>query len=200
METHDPMYSPSKSITMLLADVHAGRAETWDKIYELLYREIHTLARSKLWRSRYHTLTPTALINETWLKLSSATIKAENRNQLIALMAATMRSVLLDEAKRKLTEKRGGDTQTFSLSDGWDHGEESQLEQLVAIDTALNDLKKVMPRMARVVELRYFGGLQEQEIATVLEVTVRTVRRDWSAARVFLMKKIEGPDFKRIGI
>lgn len=183
--------SPAESITKLLTDMHAGQTDTWEKIYEILYKEIHALARSKLWRSRHHTLTPTALISETWLKLSGATIKAENRRQLIALMATTMRSVLLDEAKRKLTEKRGGDTQTFSLSDGWDHGEETQLEQLIAIDTALNDLHKLMPRMARVVELRYFGGLQEQEIADILEVTVRTVRRDWSSARLFLMKKIE---------
>lgn len=193
METQQHMASSIESITQLLADAHAGQTETWDKIYELLYKEIHALARSKLWRSRHQTLSPTALVNETWLKLSSVNIKAENRRQLVALMAATMRSVLLDEAKRKLAEKRGGDTNTVSLSDGWDHGEDSQLEHLISIDTALNDLQKTMPRMARVVELRYFGGLQEQEIANVLDVTVRTVRRDWSAARLFLMKQIESP-------
>lgn len=192
-DAHAPPATPgpaSESITQLLSRAHEGQFNVWDRIYDLIYKEMHSLARSQIWRSRHHTLTPTALINETWLKLFNADIKAENRKQLISLMASSMRSVLLDEAKRNLAEKRGGRTPPLSLSDGYDPGEESRLEQLIALDTALDDLCKAMPRLAQVVEYRYFGGLQETEVAKLLDINVRTVRRDWHTARMFLLKQL----------
>lgn len=177
------------AITRLLVDAQAGQAEVWNQIYTLLYEELHGLARSQLWRSQ-QTLSPTALINETWLKLAKANINAENRRQLIGLLISTMRSIVLDETKHKLAEKRGGGMRVFSLSDGWDNSEESRLEQLLELDAALKDLQYASPRMARVVEWRYFGGLAEDEIARLLDVTARTVRRDWNAARLFLMERL----------
>lgn len=101
-----------------------------------------------------------------------------------------MRSILLDEVKRKLADKRGGGAQVLSLSDGWDSGEDSRLEHLLALDTALNELQEAMPRLAQVVEWRYFGGLAEAEIAKLLDIHVRTVRRDWNAARLFLLERL----------
>ncbi|WP_407353745.1 ECF-type sigma factor [Luteimonas sp. R10] len=185
----------AESVTCLLIDVKSGEGETWNRIYTLLYRELHGLARSQLWQSPHHTLSPTALVNETWIKLASANINAENRRQLIGLVVSTMRSVLLDEAKRKLAKKRGGDMQVLSLSDGWDSdgeysGRECRLEHLVALDAALNELQEAMPRLAQVVEWRYFGGLGEEEIARLLGIHVRTVRRDWKTARQFLLQRL----------
>lgn len=179
------------SITRLLIDAKVGQTDVWDQIYTLLYRELYGLARSQLWRSSHQTISPTALINETWIKLAKANISAENRRQLVGLIVSTMRSVLLDEAKRKLAEKRGGGQQVLSLSDGWDSGEESRLEHLLALDIALNELREAMPRLAQVVEWRYFGGLGESEIAKLLDVHVRTVRRDWNAARLFLLERLD---------
>jgi RNA polymerase sigma factor (TIGR02999 family) len=176
-------------ITQLLSDAQAGQSAAWSQIYTRLYDELYGVARSQLWRAS-QTLSPTALINETWIKLARANINAENRRQLIGLIISTMRSVILDETKRKLAEKRGGDTQILSLSDGWDSSEENRLDQLLGLDNALRTLSDASPRLAQVVEWRYFGGLSEEEIARLLGVTVRTVRRDWSAARLFLLERL----------
>ncbi len=188
--SYETLQETAGSITRLLTDAKAGQAEVWNQIYTLLYRELHGLARSQLWRAPHQTLSPTALINETWIRLVKANVNAENRRQLIGLIISTMRSVLLDEAKRKLADKRGGGMQVLSLSDGWDSGEDSRLEHLLALDTALNELQQAMPRLAQVVEWRYFGGLGEAEIAKLLDVHVRTVRRDWNAARLFLLERL----------
>lgn len=178
------------AITHLLIDAQAGQSSAWNQIYTLLYRELHGLARSQLWRTSAQTLSPTALINETWIKLSKANINAENRRQLIGLVISTMRSIILDEAKRKLADKRGGGAQVLSLSDGWDSGEENRLEHLLELDTALRELQQASPRLAQVVEWRYFGGLAEDEIANLLGIHVRTVRRDWNTARLFLLERL----------
>lgn len=178
------------AVTELLVNAHSGQENAWNSIYSLLYRELYGQARSQLRRSPCQTLSPTALINETWLKLARVSVNAENRRQLISLCIATMRSVLLDEAKRKLAEKRGGGVRVLSLSDGWDEGKECRLEYLIALDAALVNLEKKMPRLAKVVEWRYFGGLSEEEISTLLDIHVRTVRRDWITARAFLLQQL----------
>lgn len=188
--SYEALEETAGSITRLLTDAKAGQSEAWNQIYTLLYRELHGLARSQLWRTPHQTLSPTALINETWIRLVRANVTAENRRQLIGLMISTMRSILLDEVKRKLADKRGGGAQVLSLSDGWDSGEDSRLEHLLALDTALNELQEAMPRLAQVVEWRYFGGLAEAEIAKLLDIHVRTVRRDWNAARLFLLERL----------
>lgn len=179
------------AVTQLLMDAHAGKANAWDQIYTLLYSDLHRLARSQLWRKSDQTLSPTALVSETWIKLSRAKINAESRRQLVALFVSAMRSVILDEVKRKMTEKRGAGVKVLSLSDGWDSGDADRMEQLVSLDAALTDLSQHMPRLARVVEWRYFGGLSEEEIANLLDVHVRTVRRDWQAARSFLLQRLD---------
>lgn len=185
-----PVQDTAGAVTRLLMDVHSGETSAWDKIYTLLYDDLHGLARSRLWRKPDQTLSPTALVSETWIKLSRSSINATSRRQLIALFVTAMRSVILDEVKSKMTEKRGAGVQVLSLSDGWDSGQADRLEQLVSLDAALTDLSEHMPRLARVVEWRYFGGLSEEEIAALLDVHVRTVRRDWQAARSFLLQRL----------
>lgn len=186
-----PVQDTAGAVTRLLMDVHSGQADAWNTIYTLLYDDLHRLARSQLWSKSGQTLSPTALVSETWIKLSRADINAASRRQLIALFVTAMRSVILDDVKRKMAEKRGAGVQLLSLSDGWDSGQTDRMEQLLGLDAALTDLSRYMPRLARVVEWRYFGGLSEEEIATVLDVHVRTVRRDWQAARSFLLQRLD---------
>lgn len=179
-----------ESITQLLDGARSGDSSVWNSIYRLLYSELHSIARTQVRHSAHRTISPTALINETWIKLSQASIRAENKAQFVGLMATAMRSIMVDETKRKLTLKRGGDVQHCTVSDDIEIVGESRLESLIALNAALTELEQYMPRLAKVVELRYFGGLQEAEIARLLDVTVRTVRRDWSAARMFLLKQL----------
>lgn len=177
-------------VTQLLEAARSGQPSAWSQIYRLLYRDLRKQARAQLGRSAQQTLSPTALINEAWLRLSAIDVGAENRRQLIALCVTAMRSVIVDESRRKLREKRGGGLQVLSLSDGWDAGEDSGLEQLVELDSALAKLERKMPHLARVVELRYFGGMSEEEIGRLLNMNVRKVRRDWLTARAFLVRAL----------
>ena len=138
---------------------------------------------------------PTSLISETWIRLASADFDVENRAHLVALIARAMRFVLLDEVRRALAEKRGEGMELLTLDQVNDPGYNTHLEQLLILDQALNELATLDARLAQVVELRYFGGLSELEIADVLKVTERTVRRDWRKARAFLFSHLgDGED------
>lgn len=181
----------TSSVTELLECAKDGRPTAWNEIYAQLYRELYRLARAQLRRSFGHTLTPTSLLSETWLRLArKKDVIAENRRQLIGLMASAMRKAILDEIRRRRAEKRGGRSQLEPLADTEIGSESPQTEQLLTLDAALDDLDKLHPRLARVVEWRYFGGMSEHEIATALGVHVRTIRRDWQAARLFLLQRI----------
>jgi len=179
------------SVTQLLGEVERGQPEAWNRIYALLYRDLHQIARSQIRQQRRsHVRSPTSLISETWLKLASADFSVENRAHLVALVARAMRFVLLDEVRRALAEKRGEGMDLLPLDETTEPSQGSRLEQLLILDQALNDLAKLDERLAQVVEMRYFGGLSEQEIAGVLKVTERTVRRDWRRARAFLFSHL----------
>lgn len=181
----------TSSVTELLECARDGRPTAWDEIYAQIYRELYRLARMQLRRSFGHTLTPTSLLSETWLRLArKKDVFAENRRQLLGLMASAMRKAILDEVRRRGAEKRGGRSRMESLTDTHVGDECPQAEQLLTLDAALEDLGRLHPRLARVVEWRYFGGMSESEIATALDVHVRTVRRDWQAARLFLLQRI----------
>lgn len=180
-----------QSVTQLLGAVESGQAGAWNRIYSLLYRDLHQIARSQIRQQRRgHMRSPTSLISETWLKLASADFSVENRAHLVALIARAMRFVLLDEVRRALAEKRGEGMDLLPLDETTEPAQGSRLEQLLILDEALNDLGKLDPRLAQVVEMRYFGGLSEHEIAGVLKVTERTVRRDWRKARAFLFSHL----------
>ncbi|SDR02747.1 RNA polymerase, sigma subunit, ECF family [Pseudoxanthomonas sp. CF385] len=180
-----------QSVTQLLGAVESGQAGAWNRIYSLLYRDLHQIARSQIRQQRRgHMRSPTSLISETWLKLASADFSVENRAHLVALIARAMRFVLLDEVRRALAEKRGEGMDLLHLDETTEPVQGSRLEELLILDEALNDLVKLDPRLAQVVEMRYFGGLSEQEIARVLKVNERTVRRDWRKARAFLFSHL----------
>lgn len=181
------------SITRLIGDTRAGQPGAWDRIYALLYDDLHKVARSQIRRQRRGG-SPTSLISETWLRLADSTLTVNDRSHLITLMARAMRFVLLDETRRILTEKRGEGMELLPLEEAHEPASPSPLDQLLMLDQALDALERVDARLAEVVELRYFGGLTEVEVADVLGVTERTVRRDWRKARAFLHTQLGGDD------
>lgn len=179
------------TVTMLLGQVNEGRADVWDRIYTLLYADLHRIARSQIRKQhRTNEKSPTSLISDSWLRLAGSRLSIENRRHFLVLVARTMRFVLLDEIRTALSEKRGGDMRVFSLDEVDDPGYMARLEDLLVLDRALDDLSRVDARMAQVVEMRYFGGMGLEEVAAVLGLNERTVRRDWRKARAFLFSQL----------
>lgn len=178
------------SVTELLADAQAGRGGAWDRIYAVLYADLHRIAHAQI---RQHTLgrmSATSLVSEGWLRLAGAQFSVENRKHFMALVARAMRFVLMDEARKELAEKRGDGQRALSLEEGFDAGQDTALAEMVALDAALTRLSSLDVRLAQLVEMRYFGGMDEIEIAAALGVTDRTLRRDWRRARAFLLTQL----------
>ena len=188
--TEDPL----DSVTRLLVDAEGGNEVAWDRIYTLVYHDLHRIARSQIRMHYQPGVSPTSLISEAWLKLARTQASASCRPHLLSLIARAMRFVLLDEARRTFTEKRGGDVHVEQLSAVDGVGVESQVEQLLELDKALESLATIDARLVKVVELRYFSGLDEGEIAATLGVNERTVRRDWRKARAYLQSHLDAPD------
>ena len=179
----------------LLAAADAGEPDAWRRIYDLLYPDLHRLARSQIRRQSEPRLSPTSLVSETWIKLSGAQLNVENRRHLTALIGRAMRFVLLDETRRALSSSRGdADRSTPLHEDLPDPRAHRQLEHLLLLDQALTRLADIDRRLAQVVELRYFAGLTEPEVADALGVTERTVTRDWRKARAYLLQQIGSDD------
>ncbi len=165
-----------------------------DEQVEALYGELRALARSHLSRERpEHTLTPTALVSEAYLRLSRArALDPRERTLFLGAASTTMRRVLVDHARRRRRAKRGGGRPDVPLDDvaAWLSDEEA--DELVALDEALERLADANPRIAAVVQHRFFGGLSLEETGELLGVSAKTVQRDWLAARAWLRKEIAG--------
>ncbi len=194
-EISETVESPEFAHLLALAD--AGQPEAWNRIYALLYSDLHRIARSQIRRQVGPNFSPTSLISETWLKLAGARFKVESRRHLMSLIARAMRFVLIDETRRMLSEAHA-EGERVAFQEPADAGAQTRLEQLLTLDQALTGLARIDERLARVVELRYFGGLSEREAAEVLGVTERTVSRDWRKARAFLVARL-GSDEGGIG-
>jgi RNA polymerase sigma factor (TIGR02999 family) len=174
-------------ITRLLRRRADGEADADAALARLVYDELHALAEQHLRRERAgHTLTPTDLIHEAWLRLDVAAAAPADRSQFFGLAARRMRQVLVDHARRRLADKRGGGGEPVTLS-ALDAavGSQSDLDAL-ALEQALVQLEAIDARKARVVELRYFAGLEVNEIAELLGISRATALRDWEVARAFL--------------
>lgn len=178
-------------VTELLDALREGRAGAADALVPILYRELRAIAGSQMARERgNHTLTPTALVHEAWLRLVSGPQPAyRDRRHFLSIAAIAMRRVLVDHARGLLRDKRGGDLARVTLDTGLAQDGEDPA-QLLAVDVALQRLAELDPTMARVVELRWFGGLTVEEAAEVLDTSPRSVNRAWTAARAWLAREL----------
>ena len=183
--------SPPHEITQLLAEWSHGNQAALDKLYPLVYSELRRLAHGYLRRERKgHTLQTTALINEAYLRLvDQKHVHWANRSHFFGISAQIMRRILIDHARRYDYAKRGGGAQRISLDEAALVAKERG-RALLMLDEALNSLAKIDPRRSQVVELRYFGGLNNEEIAGVLKISENTVTRDWNLARAWLYQEL----------
>lgn len=180
-------------VTQLLLAWSAGDSAALDRLVPLVYAELHRLAKSYLRQERAgHTLQTTALIHEAYLRLIDANqVQWQNRAHFFGVAARVMRQILVAFARARGSQKRGGGAQQVSLDEALvlDAGLD---EDLVALDEALEALAQFDARKAQVVELRFFGGLTEDEIAVALNISPETVRRDWRLAKSWLRMKLSG--------
>jgi RNA polymerase sigma factor (TIGR02999 family) len=183
----------SQQITRWLGDWRQGDERARDELFAIVQPQLQQIAARYLHRERPdHTLEPNALVNELCLRLMGGEpIAFNDRAHFFAVAAQTMRRILIDHARSRLADKRGGDQQRVNLSavEGWNPVRRS--EDIIALDGLLSKLEKADPRAARVVELRFFGGLREEDVAEVLQVSVITVKRDWKAARAWLAAHLQ---------
>jgi RNA polymerase sigma factor (TIGR02999 family) len=177
----------SESVTQLLIEISNGDREAVDLLLPVIYDELRKLAANYLRRERPdHTLQPTALVHEAYLRLVDQTrVNWQNRAHFFGIAAQIMRRLLVDHARRHNAEKRGQDFQKLSLDENVDRAVERSTE-LIALDDALKALAAFDPQKARVVELRYFGGLSIEETADVMGVTATTIKRHWRFAKAWL--------------
>jgi len=185
---------PQHEITQLLAQWREGNQSALDDLYPLVYDELHRLARRYMSRERKgHTLQTTALINEAYVRLvDQKNVPWANRSHFFAISAQIMRRILIDHARRHQYAKRGGGARQVSLDEALTVVMPDQSGELLRLDEALKSLAEMDPRRSQVVELRYFGGLNNEEIAGVLRISENTVTRDWNMARAWLYQQLTG--------
>ena len=180
-------------ITQLLAEWREGNQAALDELYPLVYDELHRLARRYMSRERKgHTLQTTALINEAYVRLiDQRNVQWANRSHFFAISAQIMRRILIDHARRHAYAKRGGGARQVSLDETATVIHED-LAEFLRLDEALKSLAELDPRRSQVVELKYFGSLNNDEIAGVLKISKNTVIRDWNMARAWLHSQLAG--------
>ncbi len=177
--------------TALLHACREGDPEAREQLYAVVYDHLRHVARAQLRREQHgHTLNTTALVHEAWFRLADpGRLAAQDRSHFLAIAARAMRQVLVDHARRHNAERRGAGVRPLDL-DAHEIAVQDRADQLVELDEALARLAAFAPRLAQVVECRFFGGLTEEETAAVLSVTERTVRRDWVKARAWLQAEL----------
>ena len=183
----------TRNITHLLKEWSDGDQQALDELTPLVYEELRQQAARYLRKERpNHSLQATALINEAFLRLIDVTdVQWQNRAHFFGIAAKLMRRILVDHARRRDAEKRGGSQVCLTLDEGLAWASEPDVD-LLAIDEALDKLAIIDEQQARVVELRFFSGLTVEETATALGISPKTVKRDWSVARAWLKREIGG--------
>ncbi|HVS63891.1 MAG TPA: sigma-70 family RNA polymerase sigma factor [Thermoanaerobaculia bacterium] len=180
-------------ITRLLQAHHGGDRAAFDQLVPLVYDRLRRIARGQLGRrgrGRGHTLDTTSLVHEAYMELVDETgVAWKDRSHFFAIGARAMRRILVDYARERTAQKRGGGKPDLTLEPEL-HGVEQQAEQVLAVDRALESLAGFNERLARLVECRYFAGMTEEETAEALDISLRTVQRDWTRARAWLQKEL----------
>jgi RNA polymerase sigma factor (TIGR02999 family) len=180
------------NITRLLQDWKNGDETAVDQLFPLVYDELKRQARNYLNKERgNHTLQPTALVHEVYLRLIKLNqMKWEDRAHFYAISATTMRRILVDHAREIAADKRGGALQRITL-ENLQISNEQKATDLLELDEALIKLAEIEERKVRVVEMNFFGGLNQKEIAEVLQITEKTVQRDWKFAKLWLYRELK---------
>jgi RNA polymerase sigma factor (TIGR02999 family) len=193
---------PESEVTLLLQQVQQGDAAARERLFATLHGELRGMAEALMRRERPdHTLQATALVNEACLKLldSSALTSTSNRRYMFGTANRAMRQILIDHARKRKSEKRGGDYQRASLDIVLDNFETNNHCRFEDLEAALESLEATSPRQREVVELRFFSGLSIEEVADVLEVSVGTIERDWRLARAKLFQLLRDEASSRDG-
>lgn len=179
-------------VTRLLREMGAGDKEAMNRLLPLVYEELRRLAASYFRRERVeHTLQPTALVHEAYLRMVDQREPIQSRGHFMALAATQMRRILVDYARLQHAERRGGGAERVLLEDTIGMAGPRPVD-VMALDAALGKLEALDPELARLVELRFFGGLTVEETAEVMGNSTATVKRSWSSARAFLRREMEG--------
>lgn len=184
--------SPSGQITLWLERMRAGDDDALEQLVPLLYDDLRALARKHLRDERRgHTLMTTDLVGEAYLRLiDQRQLRAEDKLQFMGIAATTMRRVLVDYARARKRLKRGGGQQPIPLDEAEQFLTDEEAEEVLEVDDALDRLAAMTPRAAEVVQCRFYGGLTLEETAQALDVSLKTVQRDWTAARAWLRKEM----------
>jgi RNA polymerase sigma-70 factor (ECF subfamily) len=184
----------SHEITQMLIELTDGKPDVVDRIYPHIYDELRRLAGSYLRRERSdHTLQPTALVHEAYIKLIDQTrVKWQNRAHFFGIAAQVMRRILMDHARKHKADKRGGEFEKLPIEEEILVVSHEKSAELVALDDALHALAEIDEQKAKIVELRYFGGLSIEETAEVMGVSVPTINRQWRMAKAWLYGQIAG--------
>lgn len=179
-------------VTMLLSRVRGGDTIARDELMSLVYNELRRIAARQMSREhRQVTLQPTALVHEAWMRIAQARdIEWQSRAHFFAVAAQIMRRILVDAARERHALKRGAGTITVPLDDALLYAQDNA-DSFLALDDALRRLETFDGRKSKVVEMRFFGGLTEEEIGEVLGISVRTVKREWNFARAWLLETMQ---------
>ena len=184
-----------RDVTALLLELRDGDRAAMDRIFPIIYAELHRIAHAQLLRERDgHTLSATALVHEAYFKLVDVTrVEWRDRVHFLSMAARAMRRILIDYAREQNAQRRGGGARPITLEEAL-VAVDLDSESLVALDEALGTLGAMNPRLVRVVECRFFGGMTEEETALALDVTSRTIRSDWVKARGWLRQALASAD------
>lgn len=182
----------SNDVTQLLIKLTDGNESVLDELLPLIYGELRVLANRYLRRERKdHTLQPTALVHEAYLKLvDQKQVRWQNRAHFFGVAAQIMRRILVDHARKHTADKRGGELDKMQLEDQLVVAGDEKSVELLALDEALENLAKLDPQKAKIVELRYFGGLSVEETAEVMNVSPVTIKRQWRMAKAWLYGQV----------
>ena len=180
------------NITEMLRDWSSGKPEAIDQLLPHIYAELHRQAEAYMRRERPdHTLQTTGLVHEAYLKLAEQqNVEWKNRGHFFAVAAQAMRRILVDHARTRNREKRGGPVQNLALEDALVAAAEEENVDLIALDEALSRLAEFDPQQARIVELRYFAGLSLEETADAIGISRATAARDWAVAKAWLFREM----------
>jgi RNA polymerase sigma factor (TIGR02999 family) len=184
-------------ITLILAQISEGNENAVNSLIPLVYEELRRIAVNKLRYERHnHTLNATALVHEAYLKLvDQRKVTWQNRAHFFAIAARAMRRIIINYAKEKMAQKRGGSAEVITLNEDT-IGFEIQIEEIITLENALCRLDKMSERQGKIVEYRLFVGLTHEEIAQLLNISVPSVRRDWRLARAWLSKECKDLQYK----